>query len=50
MSIDHHISGPQYWRSLEQLAESPEVLAQIEAEFPRLLTRTKSAACRAASS
>ena len=34
MSIEHHISGPQYWRSLEQLAESPAVLAQIEAEFP----------------
>ena len=34
MSIEHHISGPQYWRSLEQLAETPEVLARIEAEFP----------------
>jgi molybdopterin-containing oxidoreductase family iron-sulfur binding subunit len=34
VSIEHHISGPQYWRSLEQLADSPEVLAQIEAEFP----------------
>ncbi|MEO6437136.1 MAG: TAT-variant-translocated molybdopterin oxidoreductase [Tepidisphaeraceae bacterium] len=32
--IEHHITGPQYWRSLEQLAEAPEVLAQIEAEFP----------------
>ncbi|HYO08930.1 MAG TPA: TAT-variant-translocated molybdopterin oxidoreductase [Tepidisphaeraceae bacterium] len=32
--VNHHVTGPQYWRSLEQLSESPEVLAQIEKEFP----------------
>ncbi|HEX8520769.1 MAG TPA: TAT-variant-translocated molybdopterin oxidoreductase [Tepidisphaeraceae bacterium] len=32
--IKHHVSGVEYWRSLEQLAEAPEVVAQIEKEFP----------------
>ena len=32
--VEHHITGPKYWRSLEQLAESPEVLEQVAKEFP----------------
>jgi len=28
-------SGPKYWRSLEQLADSPEFRSYLEAEFPR---------------
>jgi MoCo/4Fe-4S cofactor protein with predicted Tat translocation signal len=32
--VKHHISGIEYWRSLEQLAEAPETLAHLEKEFP----------------
>ena len=32
--IEHHVTGQQYWRSLEQLAEAPEVVAQLGKEFP----------------
>ncbi|HEV2690231.1 MAG TPA: TAT-variant-translocated molybdopterin oxidoreductase, partial [Bryobacteraceae bacterium] len=33
-SIKHHVSGMQYWRSLEQLADGPEVRELIDKEFP----------------
>lgn len=33
-SIKHHVTGQQYWRSLEQLAESPEVADLLGQEFP----------------
>lgn len=32
------LSGPRYWRSLEALADDPERLAQLEAEFPAAAT------------
>ena len=28
------LSGPQYWRSLDELAATPEFQAQVEREFP----------------
>lgn len=33
-SINHHVTGQQYWRSLEQLSESPQVAELLEQEFP----------------
>ncbi len=33
-SIDHHVNGVEYWRSLEQLADTPEVRDVISKEFP----------------
>ena len=32
-----HLQGKEYWRSFEQLAESPEFNKYLEAEFPDLL-------------
>jgi molybdopterin-containing oxidoreductase family iron-sulfur binding subunit len=32
--VEHHVSGLEYWRSLEQLAESAEVTARLDQEFP----------------
>jgi molybdopterin-containing oxidoreductase family iron-sulfur binding subunit len=32
--VEHHVSGQQYWRSIEQLAQSPEMREQIAKEFP----------------
>jgi molybdopterin-containing oxidoreductase family iron-sulfur binding subunit len=34
VSIKHHVTGQKYWRSLEHLAQSPEFLARVSAEFP----------------
>ncbi len=33
-SIEHHVNGVEYWRSLEQLADTPEVRDVISKEFP----------------
>ncbi len=33
-SINHHVTGLEYWRSLEQLAETPEVAEFLDKEFP----------------
>jgi len=33
-SINHHVSGVEYWRSLEQLAQSPEIQDALGKEFP----------------
>jgi MoCo/4Fe-4S cofactor protein with predicted Tat translocation signal len=33
-SIKHHVTGMQYWRSLEQLADGPEMRELIDKEFP----------------
>ncbi|MCC7407045.1 MAG: TAT-variant-translocated molybdopterin oxidoreductase, partial [Phycisphaeraceae bacterium] len=33
-SLTEHLRGRTYWRSLEQLADSPELAAGIEREFP----------------
>ncbi len=33
-SINHHVTGIEYWRSLEQLADAPEVLDALDKEFP----------------
>jgi MoCo/4Fe-4S cofactor protein with predicted Tat translocation signal len=35
--------GPSYWRSLEELAETPAFVAYLEAEFPRLASARASA-------
>src|SRR5689334_7865821 len=32
--VEHHVSGLEYWRSFEQLAESAEVTARLDQEFP----------------
>ena len=32
--INHHVTGLEYWRSLEQLAETPEVAEFLDKEFP----------------
>jgi molybdopterin-containing oxidoreductase family iron-sulfur binding subunit len=34
-------SGPQYWRSLEQVAESPDFLRYLQAEFPNSAEQLK---------
>ncbi len=33
-SIKHHVTGLEYWRSLEQLADSPEIQELVDKEFP----------------
>jgi molybdopterin-containing oxidoreductase family iron-sulfur binding subunit len=33
-SINHHVTGLEYWRSLEQLAETPEIAEFVAQEFP----------------
>ncbi len=33
-SLSEHLRGREYWRSLEHLAGTPEVQAQLESEFP----------------
>jgi molybdopterin-containing oxidoreductase family iron-sulfur binding subunit len=32
--VEHHVSGQEYWRSLNQLAQSPEMREQLAKEFP----------------
>jgi molybdopterin-containing oxidoreductase family iron-sulfur binding subunit len=32
--MKHHVTNQKYWRSLEQLADGPEIRDQIEKEFP----------------
>lgn len=38
ISLPADASGARYWRSLEALADSPEALARLEAEFPEAAT------------
>jgi MoCo/4Fe-4S cofactor protein with predicted Tat translocation signal len=32
--MKHHVTNREYWRSLEELADGPEIRGQIEKEFP----------------
>ena len=32
--MKHHVTNREYWRSLEELADGPQIREQIEKEFP----------------